>query len=63
MIKPEQVPEEAMHAAEAAWANECTWQQIIAAALNAWPGAVKGYRTDDGTPWIKIPLPTEASDE
>ena len=40
-----------------------TARASIAAALNAWPGAVKGHRVDDGKPWVKLPLPHEVSDE
>ena len=38
MLKAEQVPETVAHVAEAAWSKDATWQQIIAAAINAWPG-------------------------
>lgn len=64
MLKPEQVPDEVVEAfVDAFHGKDMTRKAAIAAALNAWPGAVKGYRTDDGTPFIKIPLPTEASDD
>lgn len=57
MINPEQVPELAMHAAEAAWSNEATWPQIIAAALNAWPGMKACEEDDLGPACLILPLP------
>lgn len=38
MIKPEMVPEAAWQQASGLWFNGAAWPQIIAAALNAWPG-------------------------
>ena len=72
MLKPEQVPYDAVRAAYAAWAGGggnnvlSAMENAIAAALNAWPGMY----TDDETMYGKVigktiflPLPTEASDE
>ena len=57
MLKAEQVPETVAHVAEAAWSKDATWQQIIAAAINAWPGMFPqvGYHGME----IILPLPKE----
>lgn len=59
MLKAEQVPETVAHVAEAAWSKDATWQQIIAAALNAWPGMV--YNWPFRYPDICLPLPRQDS--
>lgn len=58
MIKPEQVPEAAWQAASGLWFNGAKWPQIVAAALNAWPG----MRVDATYRWLPeaaIILPME----
>lgn len=72
MIRADQIPDEVVKAAVSAYdyassdvytSAEQDMAAAIAAALNAWPGAVKGYRVDDGKPWVKLPLPQEARDD
>lgn len=68
MIKPEQIPEEVLRALCASmgceWAMQDKEDQIIirrhiAAALNAWPGAVQNFNWD-GSRWrIILPPPQE----
>jgi hypothetical protein len=46
MIKPEQVPKSSVENAIATFTVEgASWEDVIAAAINAWPGAHE--RTDD----------------
>lgn len=62
MIKPEQVPETVAHAAEAAWSKDATWQQIVAAAINAWPGMeIEMVFAEDE--FLILPLPKENSND
>ena len=66
MLKPEQVPEAAWQAASGLWFNGAKWPQIVAAALNAWPGMHLGAPWVIGVPnatSIILPLPQEASDD
>ena len=64
MIKPEQIPQKAVDAAIAKYAFEGRrgWNmfEVIAAAINAWPGAW-GER-DPASEWISLPLPEEKND-
>lgn len=69
MIKPEQVPYDAVRAAYEAWAGGggnsvlSAMERAIAAALNAWEGA--SHEQDQlGGNWHRLilPLPQEASD-
>ena len=62
MIKPEMVPEAAWQQASGLWFNGAAWPQIIAAALNAWPGAYKSDPALFGHKLI-LPLPQERGDE
>lgn len=61
MLKAEQVPETVAHVAEAAWSKDATWQQIIAAVINAWPG-MEYMMGDEAFPFhhIILPLPKES---
>jgi hypothetical protein len=65
MIDAKQIPDEVVDAADAALREYPDWDQrglisaALAAALNAWEGAVHGHRKDDGTPFVKLPLPKE----
>lgn len=56
MIKPEDVPAIVADAASDAYdTGEMTWQQIVAAALNAWPGMVTKEPYEPGLwPWHEI---------
>lgn len=61
MIKPDQIPDEVVEAYNNAWASPA---ELIAAALNAWPG-VKVEPTHEGYPaWphIILPLPQKGGD-
>ena len=67
MLKPDQVPKEAIEAAAVMLSNGKTTAQAIAAALNAWPGFE--YRADGAFPAfgygpeaIVLPLPQEAGE-
>ena len=62
-IKPEQVPEAAWQAASGLWFNGAKWPQIVAAALNAWPGMYIGtdYLTADTQ--IKLPFPQQENSD
>ena len=67
MLTVKQLPPHAVQMARDAMAEALARDgdgipEAIVAAINAWSGAVKGYRADNGQPWIKLPLPTEASD-
>jgi hypothetical protein len=68
MIKPEQIPQVAVNAAIAKYAFESGrgWNmfEVIAAALNAWPGALReeGVFTMDDDCMI-LPLPQEKKND
>lgn len=60
MLKPDQVPKEAIEAAAVMLSNGKTTAQAIAAALNAWPGMSTGpniYGRQDAV--MHLPLPQE----
>jgi hypothetical protein len=66
MIKPEQVPEEAMEALIATLYGKpgLPYREALAAALNAWKGMTTGpnvYHRQDAV--LHLPLPTEARDD
>ena len=49
MLKPEQVPDEAVKAAMEAWGRPGTMKDVVAAAINAWPGMMfNGEEVIDG---------------
>jgi hypothetical protein len=62
MIKPEQVPEEAVKAFKDKdrWSKEDWERKCIAAAINAWPGLTTDHRFVD--PKV-ICLPLEKNDD
>ena len=64
MIKPEQVPFEALEAFIRSWTAEPDALKAIAAALSAWPGMATYSAGMNGPyPYIILPLPPqEASD-
>ena len=65
MLKPEQIPPDAMYAAWKAMNAGMTLNDAIAAALNAWPGMF-GTELEDYTGVYRkiiLPLPQEPSDE
>lgn len=69
MIKPEQIPDEVANAAaDCYWSeNNKYWQDIVAAAINAWPG-VGVYSAEDTNgiklfDLIELPLPQEKNDD
>ena len=62
MIKPEQVPEAAWQAASGLWFNGAQWPQIVAAALNAWPGFHIGAKATIA-PYIILPLPPQENSD
>ncbi len=75
MLKPDQIPDEAVEAAakELAYTNGWRNQQgvevckpvvkdIIAAAINAWPGVSRLHRDCD-KPHVTLPLTHEARNE
>lgn len=61
MLKPEQVPKEAVDALQKLISRGVftSTEEAIAAALNAWPGMQKGYSPVAGWPMILFPLPQE----
>ena len=65
MIKPEQIPQEAVDAAIVKYAFEGRrgWNmfEVIAAAINAWPGA--WGECDFASEWISLPLTEDNSDD
>ena len=61
MIKPEQIPPDAMYAAWKAMNAGMTLNDAIAAAINAWPKTLWDYTREDGTRLI-LPL-TETSND
>ena len=69
MLKANQIPEEVVEAAVAAWKKDDQSfrpnAETIAAALNAWPfGAVCHYTIKNTEGWeLVLPLPQEARDE
>ena len=73
MIRPNQIPDEVVEAAKEAYrnTNEKTMSdwlaEIIAAALNAWPGSYSLAENDSaeirGVAAIILPLPLEVSDD
>jgi hypothetical protein len=62
MIKPEQIPDEVIHAAceEYGGGHLVDMKHAIAAAINAWPGA--WGECDFAGEWISLPLPEEKND-
>ena len=61
MIRAEQIPDEARQAAANKWFDGAKWEEIVAAALSAWPGrtlAAYAFQTCH-----ILPLPQEKSDE
>ena len=66
MLKPEQVPYDAVRAAHAAWAGGggnnvlSAMENAIAAAINAWPGAEWLYVSE---PVLALPMPKEPTDD
>lgn len=64
MLKPEQVPPDAMYAAWKAINAGMTLNDAIAAAINAWPGMRLGKYRDVAGPADRIILPlTEPRDD
>ena len=67
MIKPEQVPDEVMHALSLRLdyvATKQEWRAAIAAAINAWPGMYTRADEPDATDTaIILPMPPESSYE
>lgn len=65
MLKPEQIPPDAMYAAWKAMNAGMTLNDAIAAAINAWPGMIEAMRGSSMSlrPQIILPLPQEPSDE
>lgn len=71
MLKPDQVPKEAIEAAAVMLSNGKTTAQAIAAAINAWQGMFSAIRTEEGgVEWdnegnapecLVLPLPQENS--
>ena len=67
MINPEQIPVEAFKAGIDAWNSNLgrsyttSVREIIAAAINAWPGA--WGECDFASEWISLPLPEDNSDD
>jgi hypothetical protein len=45
MIRPDQIPDEVVKAAlNEWWRNGARWSDVVAAAINAWPGAERVFR-------------------
>ena len=65
MLKPEQVPDMCAQEAYRVWFKQgATWKDVVAAAINAWPGAERIYRSEDEKLFtIILSLPQEASDD
>ena len=65
MIKAEQIPDEVWHTAMSTYHKTIrkrpgsAWQEAIAAALNAWPGAYPVDYGGDDLPFLVLPLPAE----
>lgn len=64
MLKPEQVPAKAIEAFNREFMLSGHAGNALAAAINAWPGAERIYRSADEKLFtIILSLPTEASDD
>jgi hypothetical protein len=68
MITPKQIPDEVVEAARRAYYAEkpCGFRESIAAAMNAWEGAIPTSATDHllvARPALILPLPKDAADE
>lgn len=65
MLNPEQIPDKVVKAA--ALRQGATWDVIIAAAINAWPGSYSLTENDSAeirdVAVIILPLPKEPSDD
>ena len=61
MIKPEQIPDEVVKKVAGEWLMGASWPNIIAAAINAWPGA--WGECDFASEWISLPLTEDNSDD
>ena len=64
MIKPDQIPDEVFEAFQKAWTDASTLstKECLAAAINAWPGAVwreSGVGREIVSRRIVLPLPPE----
>ena len=63
MIRTEQVPDEVVLAARIAYEKHMSSREAIAAAINAWPGAVQEqavFTMDDDC--LILPMPQEKND-
>lgn len=64
MIKPEQIPREAVRAAMTEWEEpKATERDIIAAAINAWPGMRVSTLFPPNDLFAVLPLPPEKNDD
>ena len=64
MLKPEQIPDGVYYAAHDAVSRGASIREVIAAALNAWPGMTYERLRFTGDIGLILPLPPkEASDE
>ena len=70
MVKADQIPEHVWHTAMSTYHKTIkkrpgtAWQEAIAAAINAWPGAFEEYmNVDEGRAVPCFILPKEASDD
>ena len=65
MIREEDIPEHVWHTAMSTYHKTIkkrpgtAWQEAIAAALNAWPGAVQNFNWDGSRSRIILPLTQE----
>lgn len=63
MLKPEQVPIEAMNAFNAALLHGESYDEAIAAAINAWPGKKPCWHDGEIPTAFILPLPQDSGDE
>ena len=63
MIKPKQIPDEVLEAAQKAWEQDAESfrpnAKSIAAAINAWPGVCKSESVCGWSKWIELPIEEE----
>ncbi len=64
MIRTDQIPDEARQAAANKWFDGAKWEEIVAAALSAWPGwSISPYApVEIGKDYIILPLPPKNGD-
>ena len=63
MLKPDQIPDAVADSMREFFHTRGDAQRAITAALNAWPGKIKGNSLFDGEPMVFLPLHDGAEEQ